>query len=272
MGRPKALLPLADAPLVARVVAALRAVTDDVVVVAAPGQELPPLPARLVSDRVPHEGPLNGIRHGLAAAQSDVCVVAPCDAAFLQPALVSHLLAAAAGYDVVVPRWLQRLQPLHAVYRRSVLPLVEEELARGGRRPVSVFDQVRTRTIDEDEVRSVDPEGWSFFNINTPEEYRRAVARLGRIPCTVELFGIARLVARTREVPLTVAPGSTTADVLAALADRHPCLRGPVIDPEGRGLTDGYACNVNGLDFVRRSPAPVAAGDSILILSADAGG
>jgi molybdopterin converting factor small subunit len=35
---------------------------------------------------------------------------------------------------------------------------------------------------------------------------------------------------------------------------------------------NGYACNVNGLEFVRSSTATVNAGDNIAILSADAGG
>jgi hypothetical protein len=35
---------------------------------------------------------------------------------------------------------------------------------------------------------------------------------------------------------------------------------------------DGYACNVNGLEFIRSGSSTVKAGDSVIILSADAGG
>jgi hypothetical protein len=47
---------------------------------------------------------------------------------------------------------------------------------------------------------------------------------------------------------------------------------GQIINPDRARLIDGFACNVNGLDFVRTPTATVNAGDNIVILSADAGG
>ena len=90
--------------------------------------------------------------------------------------------------------------------------------------------------------------------------------------CTVELFGVARLVANAREVSVAVASGATLSDVLDALAHQVPALLGRVIAADRRTLVDGYACNVNGLEFVRSAGSPVHHGDSIVILSADAGG
>jgi hypothetical protein len=49
-------------------------------------------------------------------------------------------------------------------------------------------------------------------------------------------------------------------------------LAGRVISPDGTRLVDGYACNVNGLQFVRSPAVRVNPGDHIVILSADAGG
>ena len=215
IGRPKALLPIGGEPLVTRVVRTLRTLFDDVVVVTAPGQPMPCLPARVVRDEVAHLGPLSGIRHGLSAARRDLCFVAPCDGPFLDPALVSGLLARAPGCDIVVPRWQQRLQPLHAVYRRDLEPVLAEAIVRGQRRPAAIFDGVRTCAVDEAEIRALDPQGWSFFNINTPDDYRRAVERdagcgcpdPGNADCTVELFGMARLLTRTPSVPVTVPAG-----------------------------------------------------------------
>jgi len=288
MGRPKALLPFGDRPLIAHIVSTLAPLFREVVIVAAPGQDLPPLPAAIVRDEVPYQGPVGGICYGMRAVRSDICFVTSCDSAFLSPALISHLIARLGQCDVVVPRWQDRLQPLHAVYRRRVLPVLEEQLARGELRPVSLFDKVRTCTIDEAEIGRFDPEGWSFFNMNRPEDYARALERWralraggsaegaapGRDPisCTVELFGVARLIARTSEVALMLPAGATCADVFAALARRFPALVGRVIAADERALTEGYACSLNGLEFVATPQRAVAPGDSILILSADAGG
>jgi molybdopterin-guanine dinucleotide biosynthesis protein A len=177
MGAPKALLPFADRPLIEHIVVALRGRFAQIVVVAAPGQALPSLPVTLVRDEIEHQGPAGGIYYGLRAVDADLSFVTSCDAVFLNLALISHLLSEAPGHDVVVPRWEGRDQPLHAVYRRSVLPMLADQLARGERRLVSLFERVRTRRIGEAEIRGFDPGGWSFFNMNTPEDYQEALAR-----------------------------------------------------------------------------------------------
>jgi molybdopterin converting factor small subunit len=152
-------------------------------------------------------------------------------------------------------------------------------------RPVQLFEKVRTRRIDESEIRAIDPEGWTFFNMNTPEDYAKALSRWrdiragsgavqgdDRVSCTVELFGVARMLSHTREIPMNLPAGATLSQVYAELAERLPVLVGRVISHSRNGLVDGYACNVNGLEFVRDSNTPVQPGDSILILAADAGG
>jgi molybdopterin converting factor small subunit len=92
------------------------------------------------------------------------------------------------------------------------------------------------------------------------------------IPVTVELFGVARLLAKTKEVPLSLPPTATLSDVCQALAAEHPVLLGRVINPDRCSLLSGYACNINGLEFVKNFNAKVNPGDKIFILSADAGG
>jgi molybdenum cofactor guanylyltransferase len=283
MGTSKALLLFDGQPLIVHVVATLKRLFDDVVVVASPGHDLPPMPVTLVRDEVAYQGPVGGLCYGLKAATGELCFVTACDSAFLSPALISHLVGRSEEHDVVVPRWQGRFQPLHAVYRRSLLPLLEDQLARGELRPVSLFDRVRTLRIDEEEIRRFDREGSSFFNMNTPADYQEALdrwraagatetARADSITCSVELFGVARLVARTPAVALELPHGATFAQLFGELARTLPELVGRVITVDRNALMDGYACSVNGREFVRLPEAAVNAGDSILILSADAGG
>ncbi len=276
MGRPKALLPFDNEPLIVHIVRALKSMFAEAVVVAAPEQELPPLPALLVRDEVAYQGPVGGIYYGLKAARGEFCFVTSCDVAFTNLSLISYLTSQIVDYDVVVPYWQERFQPLHAVYRRSVLPLLREQLERGELRPIFLYDKVRTRKIGEDEIRRFDPEGLSFFNMNTPEDYEEALKRWERmrssLTCTVELFGAARLLAKTREVSLALPQEATLSHVFAALAERVPVLVGRVINSDGGSLFSGYTCNINGLDFVRSPSARICSGDKIFILSADAGG
>ena len=283
MGQPKALLPFDDEPLIAHIIRRLGRIFAETVVVAAPDQELPPLPVALVHDQVAYQGPVSGIYHGLKAATKEVCFVTSCDAPFLNLALISHLLSQITDWDVVVPFWQERFQPLHAVYRRSVAPLLHEQLERSELRPISLYPKVRTREISEDEVRRFDPEGLSFLNMNTPQDYQAAVDRwrsrksseletapAEAISVSLELFGVARMLTKTKAVTLSLPRGATLANVFSALAEQLPVLVGRVID--SNGLIAGYTCNINGLDFVRIPSAKVNSGDKIFILSADAGG
>jgi len=276
MGRPKALAPFDNEPLIVHIVRALKSMFAEAVVVAAPEQELPPLPATVVRDEVAYQGPVGGIYYGLKAAQGEFCFVTSCDVAFTNLSLISFLISQISNYDVVVPYWQERFQPLHAVYRRSVLPLLKEQLERGELRPIFLYDKVRTRKVQEDEIRRLDPEGLSFLNMNTPEDYEEALKRWENSrhspTCTVELFGAARLLAKTQEVSLSLPQEATLSHVLSALAERVPVLVGRVINRDRGSLVSGYTCNINGLDFVRAPSARIRSGDKIFILSADAGG
>ena len=259
-----------------QVVRRLRLLFPDIVVVAAPGQELPELPVTLVRDEVAYQGPVGGICYGLGACNNTAAFVTSCDVPFLSLPLVENLASRLPEHDVVVPYWEGRFQPLHAVYRRSVLPLLEQQLQRGELRPVFLYDKVRTLKVEEDEVRAFDPDGSSFFNMNAPEDYAAALARWEETPpgarCEVELFGVARLRARTSRVSVEVPEPATLAQVLSALALKLPALVGPVINTAGDDLTAGHVCNLNGRDFVRDTRRPVEPGDRLLIMSSDAGG
>ena len=283
MGRPKALLPFDGEPLIVHIVRHLKRVFAETVVVAAPEQELPLLPVALVRDQVAYQGPVSGVYHGLKAATKEVCFVTSCDAPFLNLSLISHLLSQIPAWDVVVPFWQERFQPLHAVYRRSVAPLLHEQLERGELRPIFLYDKVRTQKLNEEEIRRFDPEGLSFLNMNTPEDYQEAVDRwrsgksgeleingADGISVSVELFGVARLLAKTKSVSLSLPQDATLANVFSALTERLPVLLGRIINSDG--LIAGYTCNINGLDFVRIPSAKINSGDKIFILSADAGG
>jgi len=273
MGRPKALLPFDGEPLIAHIVRKLETIFPEVVIVAAPDQELPTLPVKIARDDIAYQGPVSGIYHGLQTSTKEACFVTSCDAPLLNLAFVSHLLAQISDVDIVVPFWEERFQPLHAVYRTSVAPLLKNQLERGELRPVFLFDKVRTRKVEEEEIRGFDPDGMSMLNMNSPEEYETAL-RLwhirNSISVSVELFGVPRLLAKTRSVTLNLAEGATLAQVLSALAEKLPMLAGRVI--EAGSLISGYTCNINGLDFVRTPNAKVASGDKIFLLSADAGG
>ncbi|MBV9355673.1 MAG: molybdenum cofactor guanylyltransferase, partial [Chloroflexi bacterium] len=78
---------------------------------------------------------------------------------------------AAHDADVVIPRLRDRLEPMHAVYRRvSVLGAVRDAMARGQRRMTGYLDALRVVEVSDDALRAVDPDLRAFFNLNTPDD------------------------------------------------------------------------------------------------------
>lgn len=183
MGSAKALLPFGPETMLQRVVRLLGGVVAPIVVVAAADQALPGLPAGVIVTRDEREarGPLEGLRAGLKALPEDVdaAYVTSCDVPLLEPAFVLRMIDLARGADIAVMEIDGFPHPLSAVYRRATLPFVEDLLARDRLRPVFLFDAVRTRRVRPEEMTDVDPGLRTLANLNTPEEYRRALAAAG---------------------------------------------------------------------------------------------
>jgi molybdenum cofactor guanylyltransferase len=186
MGLPKAWLPFGDEVTLQRVERLLREVVEPIVVVAAPGQDVPPLPeaVTVVRDAVRGRGPLQGLLAGLLALRGkvDAAYVSSCDVPFLKPAFVRRMIELIGQYQVCVPRVGEHHHTLAAVYSFDVVPAVERLLAEDRLRPFFLFDEVPTRVVEAGELVDVDPEFESLRNLNTPAEYEEAVRRLPRSP------------------------------------------------------------------------------------------
>ena len=182
MGRPKAWLPVGGETMLARVVRLLGEVVSPLVVVAAPEQELPPIPADILIVRDPEKGrgPLVGIAAGLSAlmGKADAAYVSSCDVPLLRPAFVRRMIDLLGDHIACVPEVGGYRHPLAAVYRVEVAAIAAELLAADKLRPAFLFERVATRVVRAEDFAEVDPEGESLRNLNTPEEYERALTLL----------------------------------------------------------------------------------------------
>ena len=183
MGRPKAWLPFGGETMLARVVRLLSEAVAPVVVVAAPDQDVPPLPPDVAVVRDPERGrgPLQGLAAGLAAlrGQADAAYLSSCDVPLLQPAFVRRLIELLGEHDIAVPEVGGYRHPLAAVYRLEVADIAARLLAEDRLRPAFLFDEARTRLVRPEELADVDPDFRSLRNLNTPAEYEEALRAAG---------------------------------------------------------------------------------------------
>jgi len=184
MGRPKAWLPVGDEVMLQRVVRTLRGVVGPVVVVAAPGQDVPPLPddVPIARDPVEDRGPLQGLAAGLAAldGSADAAFLAACDLPLLKPAFVRRLIDLLGGADACVPAVAGYAQPLAGVYRVGVLGAVRRLLAEDRRAVHGLLSAVPTRLVRAADLIAADPNLDSLRNVNTPAAYAAILSVLAR--------------------------------------------------------------------------------------------
>ncbi|HEV8583948.1 MAG TPA: molybdenum cofactor guanylyltransferase [Methylomirabilota bacterium] len=180
-GEPKALLELGGKRIVERVVDALGAVLDDLLVVTNTPERYAFLGLPMVADRYPDGGALGGIFTGLAAADGDAAFTVACDMPFVHPEVVRLVVARAGEADVVIPRLGEQYETMHALYAKACLAPMETRLRAGKLKIVGFFPDVSVLEIDAAAVARHRAPETAFMNVNTPEELARARALAAEI-------------------------------------------------------------------------------------------
>lgn len=175
MGRNKALLPLRGEPLLAHVIRALQQVTDDLLLVTNTPATYALFRLPMVEDLQPGYGALGGIYTALRQlSEHERALIVACDMPFLLPPVLRHLIQASEGFDIAVPLREGNYETLCAVYTPCCIAPIERLMAQGIRRIDRLYPLVRVRRVEPTEWQAIDPDGWTFFNINSPEDYERA--------------------------------------------------------------------------------------------------
>ena len=172
-GSPKALVRWHGARLVDQVVARLGPLADRTILVTNPLPEEPEWPGDKVIRDDPSlpAGPLRGIIAGLNECAADWAWVVACDTPLISVELMRALRREARPGDVAVaPLWQDRLQLLTACWEKAAAPALTEALEAGEQSPRHVLESLGCRTFTAERCHKIDPEGRSFFNVNTPED------------------------------------------------------------------------------------------------------
>jgi molybdopterin-guanine dinucleotide biosynthesis protein A len=181
MGQDKALMAFLGLPLIQQVVNRLAPIADEVIVTTNHPDDYRFLGLPLFSDLKPGRGALGGLYTALSSATCESVAVVACDMPFASASLIeaaSKLLDQEEA-DVVIPDSGDALlEPMHAVYRRKTcIPAIEAAIEADKWKLISWFPDVKVRILRPDEVKTYDPSGLAFWNLNTPEEFSEAEQR-----------------------------------------------------------------------------------------------
>jgi molybdopterin-guanine dinucleotide biosynthesis protein A len=181
IGVDKALLPLADIPLIEHVLNRVSGLGDDLLITTNHPESFAYLGIRTAPDLLPHSGAVIGLHSALSAAQHDYVLSLGCDMPFLNRNLIEHMISLTGKADVIVPFYKGEYEPFHAIYSRNCIAAIEDMLKENQARMVNIYERVSVFTVSEREINLIDPSGLTFFNINTPEDLVLAEEILNQI-------------------------------------------------------------------------------------------
>jgi molybdopterin-guanine dinucleotide biosynthesis protein A len=180
-GIDKAMVQLRGRPLILWVVSALSEVVDEVILSISSDhdpvkfRELLGREFTVIIDEQPDLGPVSGLIPSFSVAKGEYVAVAPCDSPFIKPELYSLLFDKAKKHDGAVPFINNFWEPLHAVYKRKTYAQsLKKAQSQGKCRPVDAYESLNIQKVTKEEVRNIDNELFSFFNINSVEDQKKA--------------------------------------------------------------------------------------------------
>ncbi len=177
MGQDKALMPFRGVPLIQYVLERLAPIADEIIVTTNAPENYKFLGVPLFPDIRPERGALGGLYTALKSASHAQVAMVACDMPFASTQFfdaASKLLVTHEA-DVVIPKTEHGYEPLHALYRRDAcIPPIEKALDANKWKVISWFDDVKVHALTPEETEAFNPDGFTFWNLNTPEDFAKA--------------------------------------------------------------------------------------------------
>jgi molybdopterin-guanine dinucleotide biosynthesis protein A len=170
----KAILKLNGKRLIDIVISKLKHIVEDNIIIVGPPEKHPSC-KQVVPDLFNQKGLMVGLYSGLKASTSQYNLVVGCDMPFLKVELLQYIEEKIDSNDIIIPRYAKSyIEPLCAIYSKDCLEIMKRNIEAGILSIRKVFPYLKVKYIEEKEIKSVDPELNSFFNINYKEDFIRA--------------------------------------------------------------------------------------------------
>ncbi len=180
MGQDKAFLLPEGKPLVEIAIDVLSELFEQVLVITNNPEKYGKYRQKLIikEDLIPDKGPLGGIYTGLLSSQNVYNFIIACDMPFLNRELLAYIVNQAEGFDAVIPEYKGRLNPLFALYSKDCIPEFKKQISQDNLKIRNFIGDMNAKILPSTEVEKLDPQGLSFTNFNTYEQYQSWIKKL----------------------------------------------------------------------------------------------
>lgn len=171
MGREKGLIPVGDVLLYQFPLRVLESLSRKILISTC-RQLAMEEPHEQVCDVISGIGPISGLYTCLKHSETDLNLVVPYDLPLVNRELFLHLLEHANGYDVVIPAMEPgKPEPLCGIYRKSVLPFIQEMIREKNYAIHQLFPRVNSKIVQVNSSLSFFHEKL-FSNVNSPADLK----------------------------------------------------------------------------------------------------
>lgn len=177
MGQDKALAPFMGSTLIEYILQQLEGFGDEQIIISNDPKEYKRFGLPVFRDVYSNIGSLGGIYSGIFHASFEYSLILGCDMPFINLKFFKYIVRLAPDFDAVIPRLKNEefAEPFRAIYAKTCLKSIEQSIKSGNRKVISFFDKVNIRFIEPEEINKFDLKGITFFNVNTPEDLKKAV-------------------------------------------------------------------------------------------------
>lgn len=175
MGTNKAFVRIGGRPIIERIILRLRPLADDLVIITNTPETYAYLSLPMFADLLPGKATLGGVYTAISQTQAEHTLIVSCDQPFLNPELLRYIVGLRAGFDVVIPLDREGYpQSMHALYGKHCLEPIRRRLDADQLKVIGFLSDVHVREVSDEEINRFDPDRYSFFNVNTPEDAAEA--------------------------------------------------------------------------------------------------
>lgn len=172
MGSDKGLLEFQGATMIDHILEQIKGLGDETLIISNNPSAYSQFGYPVFEDVYPGMGALGGIYSAIFHSKYEYTLLLACDMPFVNLPFTKYLLSYSSEYDAVIPVWEEGKypEPFRAIYSKACLAPIKRSLDSGILRIRDFFDQINVKYIGRNEIVEYDPEGYSFFNVNHPEE------------------------------------------------------------------------------------------------------
>lgn len=167
MGKDKGLMNFKGKPMMSYAISFFQSLTDNIII-STNDERYRKFGYKLIADSIPDLGPIGGFYSVIKKVESEYYFITACDMPYLSFKIAKKIISSIKGYDIAVPLYNLKAEPLFCLYSRNILPVLEQQIDKGDYKLMNLLKICRTNYINIDEL--VNKENNPFDNINKPED------------------------------------------------------------------------------------------------------